>query len=143
MEILSQQLAVKRCRFCCQPDHQINRRQACQPQTELLANHALDLVAVDCPFMQEMLAGLPQELSQEIELTTKNKFSGLAGALIATSADPTLLRDLAATEGVLLPIYPLDPQTDSYPLFRMLTERVISINTSAAGGNTTLMNLIL
>jgi RHH-type proline utilization regulon transcriptional repressor/proline dehydrogenase/delta 1-pyrroline-5-carboxylate dehydrogenase len=41
----------------------------------------------------------------------------------------------------LIPVYTGGDDRASYPLYRMLAERVVSINTTAAGGNTTLMTL--
>jgi RHH-type proline utilization regulon transcriptional repressor/proline dehydrogenase/delta 1-pyrroline-5-carboxylate dehydrogenase len=41
----------------------------------------------------------------------------------------------------LVPVICADVLTGSYPLYRLLCERVVSVNTAAAGGNTSLMAL--
>lgn len=67
----------------------------------------------------------------------------LAGVLFEGSpaAAITLRERLAGREGAILPcISPQDSDT-RYPLYRLLHERVTTINTTAAGGNTSLMML--
>jgi RHH-type proline utilization regulon transcriptional repressor/proline dehydrogenase/delta 1-pyrroline-5-carboxylate dehydrogenase len=53
----------------------------------------------------------------------------------------SIRRQLADTDGPLLPLFRPAGEARHYPLFRMLNERVLSVNTTAAGGNTTLMTL--
>ena len=43
--------------------------------------------------------------------------------------------------GALIPVLTPGPVTGRYPLYRLDAERVVSVNTTAAGGNTTLMTL--
>ena len=53
-----------------------------------------------------------------------------------------LRRRVAAQDGPLIPIIAAVPGTGRYPLYRLLRERVTSVNTAAAGGNTTLLSLV-
>ena len=46
---------------------------------------------------------------------------------------------MAARDGALVPV--IMPMAFGYPAFRLLGERVVSVNTTAAGGNTALMTL--
>jgi len=65
-------------------------------------------------------------------------------AAVLLCASPSLAarhrRCLAAGDGPLVPV--VEPSKDgTYPLFRLRLERVVSINTTAAGGNTSLMTM--
>jgi RHH-type proline utilization regulon transcriptional repressor/proline dehydrogenase/delta 1-pyrroline-5-carboxylate dehydrogenase len=66
-----------------------------------------------------------------------------AAILYAGPADALaqLRQQAAAAEGALLPVVTADPASGHYPLYRLLCERVRSVNTTAAGGNTSLMML--
>lgn len=97
--------------------------------------------AVDSPVAQKILSLLGSAFAGQIELRAAGDLSRLAGVLHAGAEAPALRQSLAATEGPLLPIYRVAEDNSCYPLFRMLSERVISVNTTAAGGNTTLMTL--
>ena len=59
--------------------------------------------------------------------------------MLLASDEPALRLSLAAEEGPLIPVF--TASAEGYPVYRMLVERVVSINTTAAGGNTTLMTL--
>jgi RHH-type proline utilization regulon transcriptional repressor/proline dehydrogenase/delta 1-pyrroline-5-carboxylate dehydrogenase len=50
-----------------------------------------------------------------------------------------LRNELAAREGALVPLI-LSVERD-FPLYRLTVERVVTVNTTAAGGNATLMML--
>jgi RHH-type proline utilization regulon transcriptional repressor/proline dehydrogenase/delta 1-pyrroline-5-carboxylate dehydrogenase len=89
---------------------------------------------------REVHSLLPPVLSEHVALCTEGAFDGIAGVLLDRS-DPLLRQRLAASDGPLLPVYRPAPGSGHYPLYRMLAERVVSINTTAAGGNTTLMTL--
>ena len=95
------------------------------------------------PLHERVAAGLPEALALGgIAWRTGRDFRGLAGVLfVGAAAELARVRRLAAAiDGPLLPV--LTPGRDGrYPLYRMLVERVVSINTAAAGGNTTLMTL--
>ena len=103
------------------------------------------IAAVDGQNWQKMLGRLPPELVANfvapIALRPAGNFAGLAGVLSSGPADRLLQQGLAAEPGPLLPIYWPAKTTGRYPLYRMLVERVVSVNTTAAGGNTTLMTL--
>ncbi|MBL8259470.1 MAG: bifunctional proline dehydrogenase/L-glutamate gamma-semialdehyde dehydrogenase PutA [Candidatus Competibacteraceae bacterium] len=53
-----------------------------------------------------------------------------------------LRQHFAAQDGPLVPVIAIEPATGRYPLYRLLHERVTSINTAAAGGNTSLLTLV-
>jgi RHH-type proline utilization regulon transcriptional repressor/proline dehydrogenase/delta 1-pyrroline-5-carboxylate dehydrogenase len=95
-------------------------------------------VLVDRASSHEVAALLPAELAAQIEFRPPSAWSGLAGVLLA-SDEPALRLSLAAEEGPLIPVF--TASAEGYPVYRMLVERVVSINTTAAGGNTTLMTL--
>ncbi|MBI2305823.1 MAG: bifunctional proline dehydrogenase/L-glutamate gamma-semialdehyde dehydrogenase PutA [Rhodocyclales bacterium] len=95
----------------------------------------------DTPAGREMCALLPRALAAQIELRAEGELSGIAGVLFAGAGEAGLCRRLAAADGPLIPLYRESPATRQYPLFRMSTERVLSVNTTAAGGNASLMTL--
>jgi RHH-type proline utilization regulon transcriptional repressor/proline dehydrogenase/delta 1-pyrroline-5-carboxylate dehydrogenase len=66
----------------------------------------------------------------------------LAAVLCATPADELLAwrQRMAAREGPLVPVI-APSATGAYAHWRLLAERVVSVNTTAAGGNTALMTL--
>jgi RHH-type proline utilization regulon transcriptional repressor/proline dehydrogenase/delta 1-pyrroline-5-carboxylate dehydrogenase len=88
-----------------------------------------------------LIALLPSALAARIELQALDDYTGIAGVLYDGSEEENIRRQLADTDGPLLPLYRPAGQARHYPLFRMLSERVLSVNTTAAGGNTTLMTL--
>ncbi len=89
---------------------------------------------------REVLALLPPALAARVALRAADDFTGIAGVLLDAD-DPALCRRLAAADGPLIAVYRPAGEGGRYPLYRMLAERVVSINTTAAGGNTTLMTL--
>ena len=95
-------------------------------------------VLFDTAWSHGVAALLPPELAAQIEFRSCLAFSGLAGVLLA-SDDPSLPVSVAAEDGPLIPVFMAS--AEGYPLYRMLVECVVSINTTAAGGNTTLMTL--
>jgi RHH-type proline utilization regulon transcriptional repressor/proline dehydrogenase/delta 1-pyrroline-5-carboxylate dehydrogenase len=52
-----------------------------------------------------------------------------------------LHEELWRRDGALVPLITRGATTGRYPLYRLCVERVVSVNTTAAGGNTTLMTL--
>lgn len=50
-------------------------------------------------------------------------------------------REVAARDGALVPVIDPDPASGRYPLHRLCGERVLTVNTAAAGGNAALMTL--
>lgn len=110
---------------------------------ELLLQLAAVLATGNQPVLEEgalaksLLATLPPIIATSIEIRPAGDFSDLAGVLSAD--DAVLRRTLANRKGALL--LNVQPDCGSYPLYRLLAERVLSVNTTAAGGNTTLMTL--
>jgi RHH-type proline utilization regulon transcriptional repressor/proline dehydrogenase/delta 1-pyrroline-5-carboxylate dehydrogenase len=98
------------------------------------------IAAVDGATRQKLSALLPTTLASHIEWRQPGNLEHLNGVLLARD-DPALRRQLAAGDGALTPVYLPDQQSRRYPLQRLLVERVISTNITAAGGNTTLMTL--
>jgi RHH-type proline utilization regulon transcriptional repressor/proline dehydrogenase/delta 1-pyrroline-5-carboxylate dehydrogenase len=98
------------------------------------------VAALDDQATPRRRALLPKELAPYIDWLPPDDFSGLAGVLCEHD-DAALRRRLAAEPGPLLPVYLPGTVGRRYPLYRMLVERVVSTNTTAAGGNTTLMTL--
>jgi RHH-type proline utilization regulon transcriptional repressor/proline dehydrogenase/delta 1-pyrroline-5-carboxylate dehydrogenase len=87
-----------------------------------------------------VLGLLPAALRALVSSRPAGQLSGLAGVLTVND-DIELKQRLAGEPGPLIPVYTGGNDGASYPLYRMLVERVVSINTTAAGGNTTLMTL--
>jgi len=98
------------------------------------------VAAVDGELAQHLRGLLPDELGSAIDWRAAGDFSGLAGVL-CEQADAELRRRLAGEPGPLIPVYQPARKGACYPLYRLLAERVVSTNTTAAGGNTTLMTL--
>ena len=65
-----------------------------------------------------------------------------AVALADAAALPALAAELAAREGAIVPLHRLDADDDALPLEWLMHERSVSINTTAAGGNASLMTLV-
>jgi RHH-type proline utilization regulon transcriptional repressor/proline dehydrogenase/delta 1-pyrroline-5-carboxylate dehydrogenase len=100
------------------------------------------VAAVASPDRQESLADLPDGLAAAIDWRPPDDWSGLAGVLAEAGALAADQRQrLAMVPGPLIAIYQPAEKGGHYPLYRMLAERVVTINTTAAGGNATLMML--
>ncbi|MBT9523044.1 MAG: trifunctional transcriptional regulator/proline dehydrogenase/L-glutamate gamma-semialdehyde dehydrogenase, partial [Dechloromonas sp.] len=95
--------------------------------------------AVDGPETRKNIGGLPDYLAAAIEWRQPDDYRGLAGVLSEPDAPPW--QRLAREPGALLATYQPADNGGHYPLYRMLVERVLTVNTTAAGGNTTLMML--
>ncbi|MBS1160073.1 MAG: putA [Proteobacteria bacterium] len=98
-------------------------------------------VAADGPGLRQALASLPPNLAAQIELRQPGDYAGLAGVLSAATDNMALGQQLAAQRGALIPLFVADETPPHYPLYRMLAERVCSVNSAAAGGNPGLMTL--
>jgi RHH-type proline utilization regulon transcriptional repressor/proline dehydrogenase/delta 1-pyrroline-5-carboxylate dehydrogenase len=97
---------------------------------------------IDDAVPRAVLALLPAAVAELVERRSPNDFAGLAGVLLAgdDAASGVAIRVRLADEaGPLIPIFMASDA--GYPLYRLLVERVVSTNTTAAGGNTTLMTL--
>jgi len=97
-------------------------------------------VVIDGDLTRAVLGLLPAALCVAVRMRPAGELGGLAGVLTVSDDDELRLR-LAGEPGPLIPVYTGGDDRASYPLYRMLAERVVSINTTAAGGNTTLMTL--
>ncbi len=86
---------------------------------------------------------LPPDLAAAIELQPREDHANLAGVLLAGDAGlaAALRRRLANAPGALIPLFQPGGNTALYPVFRMVAERVVSVNTTASGGDTALMML--
>ncbi|MFZ2973044.1 MAG: bifunctional proline dehydrogenase/L-glutamate gamma-semialdehyde dehydrogenase PutA [Ferribacterium limneticum] len=97
------------------------------------------VAAVDSPETRKTIAGLPADLAAAIEWRQPDDYRGLAGVL--SEPDASLRQRLAREPGALIATYQPADNGGHYPLYRLLVERVLTVNTTAAGGNTTLMML--
>jgi len=93
---------------------------------------------VDNAGSNAVLAQLPPELATTVERRAPAEYAGLAGVLSEVH-DLDLAQRLAGLSGALIPLFCLDQRSRRYPLYRMLVERVVSVNTTAGGGNAALM----
>jgi len=94
---------------------------------------------VEAAWARQAIGAMPAAIAETIEWRAAGDFAGLAGVL--GGDEPALRQQLAAGTGALLALYCPAPNDGSYPLYRMVAERVVSVNTTAAGGNTNLMSL--
>ena len=99
-------------------------------------------VMVDCEPARSIRAALPEELAMRIEFLPQVDCLGLAGVLLTRDLGAAARRPrLADTPGPLIPVFQPGASSALYPLYRMLVERLVSVNTAAAGGNASLMAL--
>ncbi|MFH1870569.1 MAG: bifunctional proline dehydrogenase/L-glutamate gamma-semialdehyde dehydrogenase PutA [Pseudomonadota bacterium] len=99
-------------------------------------------VMVDGAPARSIRAALPGELAMRIEFLPQVDCLGLAGVLLTRDLGTAVRRPrLADTPGPLIPVFQPGARTALYPLYRMLAERLVSVNTAATGGNAGLMAL--
>ena len=100
-------------------------------------------VVIDTTLSRSIIESLPRDLADEIEWSTEIEPEKLAGVLYAGDAEPAapLRQRLAEAPGALIPVFQAGEKSGRYPLYRMLVERVVCVNTTAAGGNASLMTL--
>uniref|UniRef100_A0A486XQ26 Bifunctional protein PutA n=1 Tax=Rheinheimera sp. BAL341 TaxID=1708203 RepID=A0A486XQ26_9GAMM len=103
-----------------------------------------DIAEAEACIKALQLAGMPAHLVAVVRLdclTTLLAHADLAGAMVEVSSavKPLCAALLAAREGAILPLItaPAGPQL----LLRLVTEKTITINTTAAGGNASLMTM--
>lgn len=123
----------------------------CQAASEaaLLEQLAAVLATGNTPlFAADPLAtATANRLPPEVQTVIKHIKAGETAKLDAVLFDgdrrslAELRRRLAAQSGPLLPIITASSGVGRYPLYRLLCERVTSVNTAAAGGNTLLLSL--
>ena len=101
------------------------------------------VVIPDDEISRAVLNTLPENLAAAIELQAPADLAGLEGVLFAGAEERAAkLRQRSAQEpAALIPVFQPGRKTGLYPLFRMVAERVVSVNTAAAGGNSALMAL--
>jgi RHH-type proline utilization regulon transcriptional repressor/proline dehydrogenase/delta 1-pyrroline-5-carboxylate dehydrogenase len=100
------------------------------------------IALVDSLAARQLLERLPRAIAALVEFRQRHDYQGIAGVLFvgthATAID--LCPRLASEPGPLIPLIAVD-ERQRYPLYRLLLERVVSVNSAAAGGNTSLMTL--
>ncbi|MDZ4254167.1 MAG: aldehyde dehydrogenase family protein, partial [Sulfuritalea sp.] len=119
------------------------------PDDDALLEQLAAVLAVDASAVMiegapasSIRAALPRELVTRIEFLPQVDCHGLAGVLLSRDLGAATRRPrLADTPGPLIPVFQPGARTALYPLYRMLVERVVSVNTAAAGGNAGLMAL--
>ncbi len=86
--------------------------------------------------------GLPQAVRAAIRVVQQQELTQvpLHMALVEESHSENLLPVLAARDGALVPVIET-AETEPVPLWRLVAERAVCINTTAAGGNASLMTL--
>jgi len=103
-----------------------------------------DLAEAEACIKALVAAGMPQHLLAVVRLdcvTTLLAHTELAGAIIEVSSalKPLAAELVAAREGAILPL--ITAPADERMLHRLVTEKTITINTTAAGGNASLMTM--
>ncbi|HEY0848174.1 MAG TPA: trifunctional transcriptional regulator/proline dehydrogenase/L-glutamate gamma-semialdehyde dehydrogenase [Noviherbaspirillum sp.] len=94
------------------------------------------------PTAQLVPSGLPDKVREAITVVEQHELTStpLQMALAESKQLPSLLPELAARDGALVPVIETT-ETDAIPLWRLVAERAICVNTTAAGGNASLMTL--
>ena len=92
---------------------------------------------------QRLARAVPPAISRGIDLVSDWKSAGFDVVLHHGSPEETkdVLRRVAEREGPIASVHAFRPGDDAIPLMRLVTERVVSINTAAAGGNASLMTV--
>ncbi|HJV86665.1 MAG TPA: bifunctional proline dehydrogenase/L-glutamate gamma-semialdehyde dehydrogenase PutA, partial [Noviherbaspirillum sp.] len=87
-------------------------------------------------------SGLPQAIRNAVKVIDENGLAKetLHVALLDAARLATLLPRLAARDGALVPCIETS-DNDAVPLWRLVAERALCVNTTAAGGNASLMTL--
>ena len=85
---------------------------------------------------------LPSKVREQLQIQSDWKHTPIAAVLFAGPEDAAyrLRNELAERDGALVPLIADVPKT-GFPLYRLTAERVVSVNTAAAGGNASLMTL--
>jgi RHH-type transcriptional regulator, proline utilization regulon repressor / proline dehydrogenase / delta 1-pyrroline-5-carboxylate dehydrogenase len=84
---------------------------------------------------------LPPALCEQLRIEPDWTHAAIAAVLYAGSAAEAyrLRNELAARDGPRVPL--ITATGRNFPLYRLTTERVVSVNTTAGGGNASLMTL--
>ena len=101
------------------------------------------VVTLESPVSESILRRMPKDIVKHIELLTHPEYSRLSGVLFDGNPQQAsaLRQRLADESGALIPLLQPGINTALYPIYRMVSERVVSCNTAAAGGNATLLSL--
>ncbi|MFT8209611.1 MAG: trifunctional transcriptional regulator/proline dehydrogenase/L-glutamate gamma-semialdehyde dehydrogenase [Symbiopectobacterium sp.] len=108
------------------------------------------LLAVGCSALwpesealRSLARGLPQEVQNRIRFTPEWQQEGESIDAVICHGDSEMLRQvsyqLAQSEGAIVPLLGCESGSDNIPLERLWHERVLSVNTAAAGGNASLL----
>jgi RHH-type proline utilization regulon transcriptional repressor/proline dehydrogenase/delta 1-pyrroline-5-carboxylate dehydrogenase len=89
---------------------------------------------------QSLRAQLPAEVRERVETGSEASFDACLFHGTAAALD-TLCRELAWRPGPIVNVEAYAPGATDIALERLVTERSVSINTAAAGGNATLMTI--
>ena len=110
---------------------------------QLAAVLAVGSRAVWVDSLQILKAGLPQDVQASIDISHDLNSELVEVALIHGDETECLkaAADLARRPGPIVTLTALRPGDAAVPIARLLTERSISTNTAAAGGNASLMTL--
>ena len=102
------------------------------------------VVTLANPISESILRKLPRDIVKHIELRTHPEYARLSGVLFDGNPEQAsaLRQRLAEEPGALIPLFQPGINTTMYPVFRMVFERVVSCNTTAVGGNTTLLSIV-
>lgn len=111
--------------------------------TQLAAVLAVGSRAIWTAEMRSLKESLPSLVQASIELHSDWKTAHAEAALLHANQTTGLqiAAELAKREGAILTLTAMNPGEQRVPLARLVTERSISINTAAAGGNASLMTL--
>jgi RHH-type proline utilization regulon transcriptional repressor/proline dehydrogenase/delta 1-pyrroline-5-carboxylate dehydrogenase len=87
-------------------------------------------------------AELPQQVRDRIAYVNDDELAraGFQAALVEQGANPELRVQLAARPGAIVAIIDSESQ-QAIPAWRLVAERAVCVNTTAAGGNASLMTL--
>jgi RHH-type proline utilization regulon transcriptional repressor/proline dehydrogenase/delta 1-pyrroline-5-carboxylate dehydrogenase len=92
---------------------------------------------------QRLARALPPAISRSIDLVSDWKAADFDVVLHHGTPEQTkeILRGVADRDGPIASVHAFRPGDEAIPLERLVTERVVSINTAAAGGNASLMTV--
>ncbi|MFZ1325376.1 MAG: bifunctional proline dehydrogenase/L-glutamate gamma-semialdehyde dehydrogenase PutA [Candidatus Contendobacter sp.] len=123
----------------------------CQATSEaaLLEQLAATLATGNTPVLGDDLATtaaltrLPREVQKAIKAISSHAMATPSAILFDGDRHTlaALRQRSAAQDGPLIPVITAEIGSGRYPLYRLLRERVVSVNTAAAGGNTALLTL--
>ncbi|OWY26674.1 trifunctional transcriptional regulator/proline dehydrogenase/L-glutamate gamma-semialdehyde dehydrogenase [Herbaspirillum robiniae] len=97
-------------------------------------------VVVDGASAVYIPAGLPQQVRAAIRQSDRLEGEPLQAALVDSHSAQAWRAKLAAREGALVPLVVCSEDT-AIALWRLLAERALCVNTTAAGGNASLMTI--